>query len=84
MKPRDKAQLEKTQQELSDYEAYDYWFGYWYSYGEEYDIPYDYWEWWCEYQNDVNRIRQEKLEEIFDLNKKPTIGDIWPDRKDLK
>lgn len=83
MKPRDKAQLEKTQQDLSDYEAYDYWFGYWYSY-EEYEIPHDYWEWWYEYQNDVNRIRQEKLEEIFDLNKKPTISDIWPDRKDLK
>ena len=44
----------------------------------------DEWEWWSDWSLSTVRVRQEKLDEIFDLNKKVTLEDIWPDRSDLK
>lgn len=81
MKSNDKKKIDRLDADLNDY--YDFWFLYWYDDGIDWYEP-DGWENWHNWSSDLNRIRQEKLEEIFDLNKRPTIEDIWPDRKDLK
>ena len=36
------------------------------------------WEFWYEYQNDLHRTREEKINEIFGIGKE-TLKDIWPE-----
>lgn len=78
MKPNNrKLKDDASEQEIQDY--YDYWFNFWYAADDDWcRTEYDYEEYWYEYQNDPVRLRQEKIEEIFNLNEKPTIKDIWP------
>jgi hypothetical protein len=82
MKTNDRKKIEKLNADLNDH--YEFWFNFWYDSSDWYEDDPDGRENWYNWSIDLNRIRQEKLEEIFDLNKKPTIEDIWPDRKDLK
>lgn len=75
MKPSDQRKITKLEEDLQEY--YNWWFMHWYD-GDEYDLPHDFWENWHDYQNDPVRLRQEKIEELFDLNSKPILKDIWP------
>ena len=36
--------------------------------------------WWDSYRYDENRIRQEKLDNLLDINTYPTFKDILPDK----
>jgi hypothetical protein len=75
MKPRDQKQIVKLEDDLQEY--YNWWFMHWYD-GDDWCSPYDFSEYWDWYQEDVTRIRQEKLDEIFDINQPETLKDIWP------
>ena len=77
MKPSEEKKIMRLEDDLQEY--YNFWFYYWYD--DIDDDIYDFWSdgyIWDEYQNDPIRIRQEKIEELFDLNAKPTLKDIWP------
>lgn len=36
------------------------------------------WDFWYDYQNDLQRTREEKINEIFGIGKE-TLKDIWPE-----
>lgn len=36
------------------------------------------WDFWYDYQNDLHRTREEKINEIFGIGKE-TLKDIWPE-----
>ena len=36
------------------------------------------WDFWYDYQNDLHRTREEKINEIFGIDKE-TLKDIWPE-----
>lgn len=75
MKPRDQKHIMRLKDDLQEY--YNWWFMHWYD-GDYDDYLPSHWDNWIEYQNDPVRLRQEKIEELFDLNGKPILKDIWP------
>ena len=51
----------------------------WYQYREDdYLLNRPSWDFWYDYQNDLHRMREEKIMEIFGLGKE-TLKDIWPE-----
>jgi hypothetical protein len=36
------------------------------------------WDFWYDYQNDLQRTREEKINELFGIGKE-TLKDIWPE-----
>lgn len=78
MKPSDQRKITKLEEDLQEY--YNWWFMHWYDGDYDDYLAYrpSHWDDWIEYQNDPVRLRQEKIEELFDLNGKPILKDIWP------
>lgn len=73
MKPNDK-EIKKIDLDLKEY--YDPWFDFWYDmYGDELPTE-DHWNNWYEYMDDQSRIRQEKLNQIFDIDQPCTIEEV--------
>ena len=50
----------------------------WYQYREDDYLIHKSWEFWHDYQNDLHRTREEKINEIFGIGKE-TLKDIWPE-----
>jgi hypothetical protein len=50
----------------------------WHQYREDnYSLLKSCFDFWDDYQNDLNRIREEKIMELFGIGKE-TLKDIWP------
>jgi hypothetical protein len=50
----------------------------WHQYREDDYLIHKSWDFWYDYQNDLHRTREEKINEIFGIGKE-TLKDIWPE-----